>query len=112
MSLLHCCLALSLAWPALAGAESLRCEGGTVSEGDSRLSLAYKCGEPKLRDAYCSPVYYPGTLEVMPDTYALRVVPCLEVEEWLYERGPGRLVVTVFLRSGVVRAISYGRVPQ
>ena len=83
-----------------------------MSEGDSRLSLVYKCGPPRLADSFCSPVYIPGTLDVLPTPYALRFVPCHEVEAWLYERGPGRLLVTVYLRSGVVRTISYGRDPR
>lgn len=98
----------SLAWAGTARAESLRCEGGSVSEGDSRLSLLYKCGEPVLRDSFCSPVYYPGTLEVIPEPYAQQVVPCLPVESWLYERGPGQLAATVYLRSGRVQSIRYG----
>ena len=97
-----------VAWPAAGHAESLRCEGGSVSEGDSRLSLLYKCGEPVLRDSFCSPVYYPGTLEVIPEPYAQQVVPCLPVEAWLYERGPGQLAATVYLRSGRVQSIRYG----
>ena len=100
----------SLPWSA--SAESLRCEGGSVSEGDSRLSLVYKCGEPQLKDMACSPVYYPGTLEVMPEEYASRLVPCLPVETWFYQRGPGELTATVYLRSGRVQSISYGRVPR
>ena len=111
MKLLQFGLAVVLSWPGHASAESLRCEGGIVSEGDSRLSLVYKCGEPKLKDAYCSPVYYPGTLDVVPEPYALRVVPCVVVDAWLYERGPGQLVATVYLRSGVVQSISYGGAP-
>ena len=104
-------LLIPLLWlvPTPAHAESLRCTRGSVSEGDSRLSLAYKCGEPELRDVYCAPVYYPGTLELIPPEIALGLVPCVPEEAWLYERGPGQLVVTVVLRSGVVRAIVYGQ---
>jgi hypothetical protein len=98
--------------PALAAAESLRCAGGMVSEGDSRLSVLYKCGQPVLADSYCSPVYYPGTLNVVPPAMALSVVPCLIVEQWLYERGPGNLVATVYVRSGTVQSIVYGRDPR
>jgi hypothetical protein len=105
-------LLVVLSWPGHASAESLRCSGGIVSEGDSRLSLVYKCGEPKLKDSYCSPVYYPGTLDVVPEAYALRVVPCVVVDAWLYERGPGELVATVYLRSGVVQSIGYGGTPR
>jgi hypothetical protein len=83
-----------------------------VSEGDSRLSVIYKCGQPQLADTYCAPVYYPGTLEVVPQPLASAIVPCLVVEAWLYERGPGNLLATVYLRSGVVQSISYGREPR
>jgi len=103
--------AVLAALPCTASAESLRCAGGIVAEGDSRLSVIYKCGQPNLSDTYCSPVYYPGTLEVIPEPFASGLVPCLPVEEWLYERGPGNLVATVYLRSGVVQSIRYGRVP-
>jgi len=97
-------------WPA--SAESLRCEGGSVTEGDSRLSLVYKCGEPALRDTRCAPVFFPGTLEVVPEEFALQVLPCVLEEAWLYERGPGELTATVILRGSRVRSILYGRVPR
>lgn len=112
MKLLQVGLLVALTCPAGALAESLHCDGGIVSEGDSRLSLVYKCGAPKLKDSYCSPVYYPGTLDVVPEPYALRVVPCVVVDAWLYERGPGQLIATVYLRSGVVQTITYGGTPR
>ena len=107
MKLPGLCLAALLGLPGVAAAESLQCDGGIVSEGDSRLSLVYKCGQPMLADT-SSPVYVPGTLYVLPEQYALRYVPCYQVEAWMYERGPGRLLVTVYLRAGVVRTIAYG----
>lgn len=112
VKLLQAGLLVMLAGPGAASAESLRCDGGIVSEGDSRLSLVYKCGEPKLKDSSCSPVSSPGTLDMLPEPYALRVVPCVVVDAWLYERGPGRLLATVSLRSGVVQSISYGGAPR
>jgi hypothetical protein len=102
----------SLAVGGAAQAESLRCAGGIASEGDSRLALAYKCGEPLLRDAYCSPVYYRQSLNLVPEAVAVGVVPCLQEEHWLYERGAGNLVATVRLRAGKVHSIVYGRVPR
>ena len=45
----------------VAQAESLRCNGATASEGDSKLSVLYKCGQPVLADSYCAPVVYAGT---------------------------------------------------
>jgi hypothetical protein len=115
MAMRYGCLACAVVLAALAGpasAESLRCQGGIAAEGDSRLALLYKCGQPQLTDTYCAPVYYPGTLEPVPERFARGLVPCEQIEEWLYERGPGNLVATVYLRSGIVQSIRYGRSPQ
>lgn len=108
-ALLACLLALPLA---AVQAESLRCAGGLVSEGDSRLSLVYKCGQPKLMDSFCAPVYYGPWPNPVPEPFAGAVVPCQLTEQWLYERGPGNLVATVTLRAGKVQSISYGHTPQ
>jgi hypothetical protein len=107
------CLALALAAPpAPAHAESLRCNGSSTEVGDSRLSVLYKCGEPLLKDNHCAPVFYPSTLQPVPEPYASFIAPCLVVEEWIYDRGPGNLVATVRFRSGVVQSIRYGRTPE
>ncbi|HKB54678.1 MAG TPA: DUF2845 domain-containing protein [Ramlibacter sp.] len=98
-------------WPRAAAAESLRCSRGIVAEGDSRVSVIYKCGQPNLSDTFCAPVYYPGTLDIVPEPLASALVPCLVIEQWLYERGPGNLTATVYLRSGVVQSIVYSREP-
>jgi hypothetical protein len=111
--LLRTCVAAALAAPcASANAESLRCSGGGVAEGDSRIAVTFKCGEPILRDSYCSPVYYGGTLQVVPEAVAGAFVPCQQVDEWVYDRGPGNLVATVRFRGGRVQSISYGRTPR
>jgi hypothetical protein len=112
-SLLRICLVavLGLGGPA-ANAESLRCNGHSAGEGDSRLSVLYKCGQPLLKDSYCAPVYYVSTLYPVPEPIASIVVPCQPVEEWLYDRGPGNLMATVRFRSGIVQSIHYGREPQ
>ena len=95
-----------------AQAESLRCSGGIAAEGDSRLSLTYKCGPPALKDTYCASIYYNQTLQTVPEPFASTFVPCQPTDEWLYDRGPGNLMATVRLRSGVVQSIHYGRVPR
>lgn len=92
-------------------ADTLRCTGGIAAEGDSRVALVYKCGEPVLRDAFCAPLYYKGSRHPVPDPIASQVAPCINVEEWVYERGPGNLLATVRLRSGKVMSITYGRAP-
>ncbi len=105
------CLSLLCLAPA-AHAESLRCNGHSAAEGDSRLSVLYKCGEPLLKDSYCAPVFYGPSLLPAPDALASSLVPCQPVEDWLYDRGPGNLMATVRFRSGAVRAIFYGRTPK
>ena len=106
-------LAVALGLPfGTARAESLRCPGGIVAEGDSRLSLVYKCGQPQLADSFCAPVFYGAWPNPVPEPWASTVLPCQLTEQWLYERGPGNLAATVTLRSGKVQSISYGRTPQ
>jgi hypothetical protein len=95
-----------------AGAESLRCHGGIADEGDSRVSVLYKCGQPILKDSFCAPVVYNQTLRPVPEPFASAFVPCQHTDEWLYDRGPGNLMATVRFRSGTVLSITYGRVPR
>ena len=97
---------------ASANAESLRCHGNIASEGDSRLSVLHKCGQPMLTDSFCAPVYYAPSLMPVPQPFASVVVPCQQVEEWLYDRGEGNLMATVRFKSGVVQSITYGRAPK
>jgi hypothetical protein len=97
-----------------ARAESLRCSGGIAGEGDSRLSVFHKCGQPLLRDSFCAPVYFNQNrnLYLVPEPFASAYLPCQQTDEWLYDRGPGNLLATVRFRSGIVQSISYGRVPR
>ena len=109
---LACLVVFSALQASPASAESLRCNGYSASEGDSKISVLYKCGQPLLKDNYCSPVYYSQTLQPVPEPFASAYVPCQQIEEWLYERGPGQLVAIVRFRAGVVQSIRYGRDPQ
>jgi Protein of unknown function (DUF2845) len=116
MQILHALLlggVFALAAPS-AAAESLRCQGGIVAEGDSRLSVVHKCGQPQLRDQFCAPVFYKdkGMLRRLPGAVADVHLPCVPVELWLYERGPGNLMATVRIQSGAVQSIVYGHVPE
>ena len=108
-SLTHLCLAavVCVLCPP-AHSETLRCNGHIVETGDSRLSVRYHCGEPLLQDSYCAPVYYAPGFQRVPEPFASTVIPCLVVDEWLYDRGPGNLVATVRFRAGIVRSITYG----
>lgn len=111
-TLLRAALVILVTVPPFAKAESLRCNGAIASEGDSKLSILYKCGQPLLADSFCAPVYYPGSLFPVPPSVAGAYVPCQVVEEWLYERGAGNLVAIVTFRDGRVQSIRYGRMPE
>lgn len=96
----------------VAQAESLRCSGGIAAEGDSRLSVAYKCGPPLLKDSFCAPVYSGLSPYPVPEPFASAIVPCQLVDEWLYDRGPGQLMATVRFHFGTVQSITYGLSPK
>lgn len=106
------CLALALGLPRVAHAESLRCQGEIVSEGDTRLTVLRRCGQPALKDARCAPVFVAGRVQPLPDHLAALVAPCVTFEDWLYEREAGFLPATVRFRGGVVQAIFYGKESQ
>jgi hypothetical protein len=90
-----------------AHSETLRCNGHSIEIGDSRQSVRYHCGEPLLKDSFCAQVYYYPGFQLVPEPFASTIVPCQEIEEWLYDRGPGNLVATVRFRAGVVQSITY-----
>lgn len=103
---------LAVAASGHAQAESLRCNGQSSSEGDTRLSVLYKCGQPLLTDHICAPVLHAPSQQFVPSAFVGVAVPCQTVEQWVYDRGPGNLMATVRFRGGVVQSISYGREPQ
>lgn len=112
---------MTLATPlASAQAESLQCSGGSVGEGESLLNLSQRCGPPAAQASRCEPVVMPPQVPVaaqggMPNwsqpivIYNNAPAPCVQIDEWLYDRGPGNLPATVRMRSGVVQSIHYGR---
>jgi hypothetical protein len=101
-----------LLWLPHVHAESLRCNGAIATEGDSKLSVFYKCGQPTLSDSYCAPVYTPGSPYPVPAWIAGAYVPCRVVEEWLYDRGAGNLMAVVRFQDGRVQVIRYVRLPD
>lgn len=83
--------------PAARADDSLRCDGGVVSLGDSKLDLLGKCGEPTLRD----------DRPVEAVAAAQRLLSYV-VERWTYDFGPSRFAMTVTMRLGKVTAIERG----
>ncbi len=78
-----------------AAADSMRCDGGIVSVGDTRLDLVAKCGPPALQEA--EPVLATGYLDL-----------ALLIERWTYNFGPQRFTQVVSLQGGRIIAIDRG----
>ncbi len=94
-----------------ARADSLRCNGRIIAVGDSRISVFHKCGEPLLRDSHCAALYHPSYRTPVPQPFASALLPCQQIDEWLYDRGPGNLYAMVRFRGGIVQSIRYGGEP-
>jgi hypothetical protein len=104
---------LVAAFPAAADDSSIRCDGGIVQLGDTRVDLLGKCGEPTLRDVTLQEtgvaVARNGPIPVDA------VTTTATVEQWTFNLGANRLVQIVTLESGRVVRIeggSYGYDPQ
>lgn len=95
-----------------AHAESLRCNGSTASIGDSKLAVLQACGEPATTDAYCEDVYVSGSPYKLHHPLPGAYIACKQIEEWLYDRGPGNLIATVRFKSGKIQSIRYGQTPR
>ena len=108
-SLVRLCLAAGVTACCLpAHSQTLRCKGHIGETGDARAPVRYHCGETLLQDSYCAPIYHAPGLQRVPEPFTNSVVPCLVVEEWLREPGPGHLAATVRFRAGMVLSIIYG----
>lgn len=87
-------------------AQSLRCGGDLVKIGDSKASVLQKCGEPALKDSFCSPAEAHSLNSSSQTTTA--VVPCESADDWTYAPGRGQFLTTVKFHRGVVTEITYG----
>ena len=101
--------------------------GPNIGDADAAKYVAWKRwtlrGGERLRD---SVAYTPAMLVrsvnrrpsddsrqiAVRDPIASAYVPCVQTEEWLYERGPGEFVAVIRMRGGKVQSITYGRQPQ
>jgi hypothetical protein len=88
--------ALAPAFPGARADSSIRCDGGIVSVGDSKLDLLGKCGPPALVDE-------------RPDkrwTASGRAV--VAVEQWTYNFGPNQFLQFVTVVDGKVVGVERG----
>lgn len=87
--------ALCIALPA--AAQSFRCKADLVTLGEGKAAVLQKCGEPAFKDASCR-VPAPGAASE----------PCVTVEEWVYNPGPGQFMTTLRFEAGELKTIKYG----
>lgn len=102
--LLGVALILALSSP---GAWALRCGQLLVVEGDYKLDVYRKCGEPYYRE---SRVEYRAIRIRNPGIEQERWVP-VTVEEWTYNFGPTRFMETLIFENNRVigsRTLGYG----
>ena len=102
-------LVATLLLPATAPAgtvESIRCEGGLVSVGDSKLDLLGRCGPPTLREA--QQVERSTRHRDEGNGVSERSSSAVRVERWTYDLGPRRFMEHVTLELGVVTRIDHG----
>ncbi len=92
-------LIFSLLWAAPAAA--LRCGTDLVHEGDHKIEVLNKCGEPLWQERWRDEVFERSSF----DTLEKRTIV---VEEWIYDFGPTRLLYIVRFRNGRVSAIDTG----
>jgi hypothetical protein len=90
--------------PVEAHADSIRCSGGIVSVGDSKIDLLGKCGQPALREIRHG--------ERSRFVYGLQSAGGrrvdVSVETWSYDFGPRQFIQIVTLENGRVAAIERG----
>lgn len=89
-------LIFAVCLPVIGHADSLRCNGRLVDDGDPAVSVLRACGEPSFRDPWWG------------DRPAAGVAPMME---WTYNHGPRRLMEQVVFRNGrviAIRSAGYG----
>jgi hypothetical protein len=95
--------------PALAIAQSLRCDGKIISAGASRAEVAALCGEPVQVDR--KSVYFPIASTGHPANPIAGAAVEIQVEVWIYNFGPDRLMQRIRFEDGVVvriESLRYG----
>ncbi|MEF7615529.1 DUF2845 domain-containing protein [Aquincola sp. MAHUQ-54] len=102
---------LALLAPAPAAAQSLRCNGQLVSTGESKVSVAAKCGDPLAREMVCvSRELFLWPLPAVPGQVLQPLITpgCVPMEEWTYHRGQGHFLAIVRFRNTAVDSIRDG----
>jgi len=96
-----------LPWPLDAAAQTFKCRNDLVNVGDSRGTVLLKCGEPLVKDAFCRPLPVQGQRPASGPRSG-HIVPCENVDEWIYNPGYGQFMTTLRFVEGRLVAIEYG----
>jgi hypothetical protein len=89
-------------FPSPASADSISCDGGIVSDGNSVVDLLMKCGQPAWKDSHQEEFTDRLTPGLKQRTY-------VTVEQWTYNFGPQQLLRTVTIKNGVVTDVKTGQ---
>jgi len=81
-----------------------RCGSGAVHEGDGKLDLLARCGEPAMIDAWDE---VPAVVVLDPGS-PFSAGSTVRVEIWTYDMGPNQFVRFVRLENGRVTSITTG----
>jgi hypothetical protein len=87
--------------PALSYADSISCDGGIVSGGDSAVDLILKCGQPEWKESHQEEIIDQVNPNLKQRTY-------ITEEQWTYNFGPQQFLRIVTLRNGVITGIRTG----
>lgn len=86
-----------------ASAESMRCaDSYLVQIGNSKADILQNCGEPIMRDTFCSTTATGSTQQPAVGS------TCSNVEEWTYNPGAGQFMTTLRFFEGRLQSIRYG----
>lgn len=85
-----------------ARADSVRCPGGIVQLGDTKLDLLAKCGRPSLVESASAEV---GTFEALNGASRRIYAP---IDVWTYDFGRSRFVQVVRIVAGRISAFERG----
>jgi hypothetical protein len=95
--------------PALAMAQSLRCDRKIISQGASRAEVTAFCGDPVQVDQ--KSVYYPISSVTHRANSITGPAVEIQVEVWIYNFGPNKLMQRIQFEDGVVvriESLGYG----
>jgi hypothetical protein len=97
---------VATAFSASARADSINCDRGIVSTGDSKLDLLAKCGEPALMEARLEERSHYQVSQDGRSGAGHSVT--FKVERWTYNFGPQRFLQFVTLETGRVTSVERG----